>query len=275
MKRSEFGNSKRGRFKTFVGLLLVIVAVWRLFCIGMDYREGEETYRKLEQAVSIHSEIRKESVQAEDTADTQETQDRGQAEKAAFDFSSIEIDFSYLQSLNEDIIGWLLFDYNGISYPVLQGEDNSYYLNRTRKKEKSAVGSIFLECEVSRDLSDFNTIIYGHKMRNGSMFGSLEKYKEESYWRDHPSVYLVSAEGVRRYDVYAAYEAGVRDITYGLKIKDQEKKEELIRFGKDQSDIDTGIEPTADDRILTLSTCTGRGYRTRWVVQAVEYRENQ
>ena len=107
------------------------------------------------------------------------------------------------------------------------------------------------------------------------MFGSLEKYKEESYWRDHPSVYLVSAEGVRRYDVYAAYEAGVRDITYGLKIKDQEKKEELIRFGKDQSDIDTGIEPTADDRILTLSTCTGRGYRTRWVVQAVEYRENQ
>ena len=94
MKRSEFGNSKRGRFKTFVGLLLVIVAVWRLFCIGMDYREGEETYRKLEQAVSIHSEIRKESVQAEDTADTQETQDRGQAEKAAFDFSSIEIDFS-------------------------------------------------------------------------------------------------------------------------------------------------------------------------------------
>ncbi|MCI8886679.1 MAG: class B sortase [Hungatella sp.] len=270
-----------GRKKIWKKLLMAVLVLMSAAGLAviiqknLDYKKGADDYSEAEQIAGIQEWGK--PVKGEPTG-----QEKGQEKKS--EESAIEdpymqslsgMDLGPLQEINDDVMGWIIIPDSQVSYPVLQGEDNSYYLNRTWKKEKSAVGCIFLECEVSRDLSDFNTIIYGHKMRNGSMFGSLEKYKEESYWRDHPSVYLVSAEGVRRYDVYAAYEAGVRDITYGLKIKDQEKKEELIQFGKDHSDIDTGIEPTADDRILTLSTCTGRGYRTRWVVQAVEYRENQ
>ena len=106
-------------------------------------------------------------------------------------------------------------------------------------------------------------------MRNGSMFGGLKQYKDLDYWKEHPSVYIVDDSGVHRYDIFAAHEVGVRTITYGLGITDQDTKEKFIQFAQTGSVIETGVVPTVEDRVLTLSTCTGNGYDTRWVVQAV------
>lgn len=262
MKRSEFGNSKRGRFKTFVGLLLVIVAVWRLFCIGMDYREGEETYRKLEQAVSINSEIRKESVQAEDTADTQETQDRGQAEKAAFDFSSIEIDFSYLQSLNEDIIGWLLFDYNGISYPVLQGEDNREYLYTMADKTENHAGSIFMDSLCGPDFEDMHTILYGHNRKDLTMFGKLKKYGAQAgYYEKNRYFTIYTPKNIFRYEIFAWYEAAEDDKVYQVGFSADAAFEDFTTQMKKRSFQNTQVDVGRKDKIVTLSTCSAMGRR--------------
>lgn len=178
-----------------------------------------------------------------------------------------EADLEALRAVNPDVLGWIEIPGTAISYPLLQGEDNNEYLRHTWLGESNPMGSIFLESTNSRDMDDLHTIIYGHRMRSGTMFADLGKYQELDFWREHPSVYLALEDGVRRYDVYAAYEAGVKSLVYRLDLAGRE--EELIRFGLDSSVIDTGIVPKAGDRILTLSTCTGNGYSKRWVVQSV------
>ena len=125
------------------------------------------------------------------------------------------------------------------------------------------------ECTNSPDFSGFNTIIYGHNMRSGAMFAGLHRYEEPGYWQEHPSVYLVDDAGLHRYDIFAAHAPGVQEIVYRLDLTGAEIQEEFISFCLERSVIDTGIIPAAGDSILTLSTCTGSGYDTRWVVQAV------
>lgn len=178
------------------------------------------------------------------------------------------MDFSALREINSDVLGWLLVPGTNISYPLLQGRDNDQYLRHTWKKNYSVVGSIFLESSNSRDLSDFNTIVYGHRMRNGTMFGSLKYYKNLSYWKSHPCVYITDDSGSHKYNIFAAYEVSTSGLTYRLSFSGAQAKQEFIDFCRSQSVIDTGLVPTVNDQILTLSTCTGQGHATRWVVQA-------
>lgn len=187
-----------------------------------------------------------------------------------------DIDLEALREINEDVAGWIAVPGTEISYPLMQGEDNRYYLSHTWNEESSKSGSVFLESANSRDLTDFHTIVYGHRMRNNTMFGSLKYYRELDYWRDHPDVYVVLENGrVLRYEVFAAHEAGVRGVVYRLDIGEAELEEEFLQACLEGSAIDTGIVPETGDRILSLSTCTGTGYSRRWVVHTVfraEYR---
>lgn len=178
------------------------------------------------------------------------------------------MDFSALREINPDVLGWILVPGTNISYPLLQGRDNDQYLRHTWRGNYSVVGSIFLECNNSPGLSDFNTIVYGHRMRNGSMFGSLKYFKNLSYWKSHPCVYITDDNGSHKYNIFAAYEASVSSTTYRLSFPNDAAKQEYIDWGLSQSVIDTGLVPTVSDQILTLSTCTGQGHANRWVVQA-------
>jgi len=177
------------------------------------------------------------------------------------------IDLAALRKQNEDVRGWIAIPGTPLDYPIMQGADNQFYLNHTWLGRPSSVGSIFLECQNSGDFTDFNTIIYGHRMRDGSMFASLKYYDSADHFTDHPYVYIVDDAGVHRYEIFAAYEAGVTTSTYYLSFT-EERRQEFIDSALERSVIDTGIVPSVHDRILTLSTCTGQGYDTRWVVQA-------
>lgn len=180
------------------------------------------------------------------------------------------VNLSSLRGVNSDILGWIVIPDTDLSYPVLAGRDNQYYLNHTWSGERNAAGAIFLEKECASDFSDFNVIIYGHRMNNDMMFGTLRFYNDIDFWAEHPSVYLVSDAGVARYDIFAAYEAGVRDQTYRLNLVEDLEKHAFLNFCLSSSVLDTGVVPTTSDQILTLSTCTRQGgAATRWVVQAV------
>lgn len=179
------------------------------------------------------------------------------------------MDFSALQEVNDDVLGWILIPGTKISYPVLQGEDNEYYLKRNWKQKRNSTGSIYMECQNSRDFSDFSTILYGHRMSDRSMFGLLKKYAQPDYWKDHPVVYITDASGCRTYEIFAAFEVGVTEQTYRIGEFDDGAKQSFIDFSLENSVIDTGVIPTIYDQILTMSTCTGDGHETRWVVQAV------
>lgn len=178
------------------------------------------------------------------------------------------INITALQEINADVLGWIRIPDTKIDYPLLQGEDNDFYLTHTWEKEPNSVGSIYLEHLCSPDLSDFNTIIYGHNMNNNSMFGDLENYSLPDFWKDHPYVYIASSEGVCRYEIFAFFRAGVESITYGLNFQQDEKKEDFLKNSRGLSWIETGIKAAITDRIITLSTCSGGDYSDRYVVQA-------
>lgn len=177
------------------------------------------------------------------------------------------LDLAALGQVNPDVAGWIRIPDSRIDYPLLQGGDNAYYLTHAWDGRSTSVGAIFLERQCSADLTDFHTIVYGHNMNDGSMFAGLRKYASQEYWQNHPYVYIAGEMGVLRYEVFSAYRADVDSITYRLGFSG-EAKAEFLRHAGESSKIDTGIVPEETDRILTLSTCSGAGYSTRWVVHA-------
>ncbi|GFI62503.1 hypothetical protein IMSAG049_01687 [Clostridiales bacterium] len=181
----------------------------------------------------------------------------------------VSIDLPALREVSEDVIGWIAIPGTEVFYPLMRAEDNSYYLNHTWNGAASSVGSIFLEYRNPSDLSGFNSIIYGHQMMNGSMFGGLSKFVDEDYLKEHPLIYIVTDNGVQQYDIFAASEVGVQSVIYKANISKEESRQEMIDFSVANSVVDTGIVPSIDGHIITLSTCTGRGYDTRWIVQGV------
>jgi len=190
----------------------------------------------------------------------------GIADPAADALSQIEL--SVLQAANPDILGWIHIPGTNISYPLLQGKDNNYYLNNTWDHRPSYQGSIFMECKNSAGLEDFNTILYGHNLLDGTMFSQLHLYKAEGFLRENPFIYLITERGILRYRIYAVYETGIDQITYRLRFDDAQKQA-FLADGLSRSVHRTGIEPTPEDSILTLSTCTGVIRTNRWVVQAI------
>lgn len=181
----------------------------------------------------------------------------------------LSMNLDALRQFNPDIIGWINIPDTNISYPMVQGEDNDFYLNHTWKKASNEAGAIFMEAENSVDMTDFNTIIYGHNMNDDTMFSDLENYSKKAYASKHPSVYIVTDNGVYRYDIFASYKANVKSIAYAMKIQTDKKRTELIEFNKNYSVFDNGIVPEVDDHLLTLSTCSGFGQTARWVVVGV------
>ena len=183
-----------------------------------------------------------------------------------------EIDLDALRQTNPDVVGWIAIPGTELSYPLMQGEDNQYYLTHSWTKKKSAVGSIYLDYRNSEDMSDFNSIIYGHRMSDGSMFNSLRHYKDQSYWEEHPSIYIVTDEGILCYDVFSAYEAdAVNGSTYRLGLEEAKGQQAYINYCSRRSVVESDVAPQPGDHIITLSTCVSMGaqYDTRWVVQAV------
>lgn len=162
-----------------------------------------------------------------------------------------------LREENPDVVAWLFIPNTLIHYPVVQGDDNQYYLEHTWQGMKSVSGSIFLEASNSADLKDFRSILYGHNMADSTMFGSLHRYSQLGYWKNYPYVYLVTDEGVLRYEIYSSYKAEVTSNTYALHLDREADQKAFIQVTLDQSELDTGIQPAYTDRILTLSTCVG------------------
>lgn len=179
-----------------------------------------------------------------------------------------EMDLEALREVNPDVVGWILIPDTKVNYPLMQGEDNDYYLNRTWEGKRNSIGSIFLEHLNSPDLTDFNTIVYGHNMKNGAMFGCLHQFRYQDHWQTHPYVYIRTDEGTYRYEIFAAYRAEKESNTYALHFPNDPFKEAFVQEALENSVIETGVQPEITDRFLTLSTCSGAGYSTRWVVQA-------
>lgn len=266
---------KKRKILMAVLALVLLLSTVMLLRSAADYKKGEEIYAEAQQLVELPElpafqpapAVPQPAEPAPPAASAPEEPEPVYIDPYADALRAM--DFTALREVNPEVLGWILIPDTVVSYPLLQHADNDYYLKRTWKTWRSAVGSIFLECRSSADLSDFHTVIYGHNMNNGSMFGSLKKYKALDYWAKHPKVYLTTDGGSFAYEIFAAYEVSTEGLTYRIGFGDDSEKQAFLDFCMAQSVIDTGVVPTTADRIVTLSTCTGRGHSTRWVVQAV------
>lgn len=167
------------------------------------------------------------------------------------------------------MISWIYVDaLPDISYPIVQGKDNQTYLHQTYEKNYNFAGTIFVDYENGRDFNDCNTLVYGHNMKNGSMFGHLKKFTEdEKLYNNDRYFWILTPDKNYRYEIISAYTTGVNSDTYTLFKGPGEEFEEYLKKIKSYSDIKTeDTELTIKDKIVTLSTCTGNE-STRFVVQ--------
>ena len=263
----------RLRFCLTLFLAAVFIVSGSLFVHQLfDYRAGDEAYAEAAEIAKLPAPADSTSeapapveAPSADTAEAPETESTPPNTDAP-----ASINLPALQAVNAEVLGWLSIPDTPISYPLVQGTDNDYYLTHTWNRSRSAVGAIFMDARCSSDRSGFNTIIYGHRMNNGSMFASLKYYSDQSYWQAHSRIDLTDADGTHTYTIYAAYEVSTEGEAYRLSFSDDAEKQAFLEDGVSRSVLSTGITPTAGNRVLTLSTCTGRGHATRWIVQAVQ-----
>lgn len=177
-----------------------------------------------------------------------------------------EVDMDYLRSVNSDIVGWLYCPGTVINYPVVQGTDNTYYLSHLADGSENRNGCLFVDCDNSADLSDENTIIYGHHMQSGAMFASLVKYADQSYYEEHPYMYLDVGDDQYLVEVFAGYDAAVDDDAYCRTFACEEDFVEWLDQVKAKSDFSADVEVAVGDHIVTFSTCSYVFEDARYVV---------
>lgn len=182
------------------------------------------------------------------------------------------VDFESLRESGPDIIGWLNLPDTVINYPVTQADDNEYYLHHLYDGTYNKVGCLFADYENKADFSDRNTIIYGHNMRDGSMFAVLNEYDEQSYFDTHKQMYLVTPEGGYLCEIFAAFvakpsESGSDTSPWRLSWKDDGAYTTWLTAMAERSVVETDVTVTSSDKVLTLSTCTPGG-ASRFIVMA-------
>lgn len=231
-----------------------------------DEREGQAAYVRAAQLADLPVPQR-EPETAEAPAVETAAELPAQTEQAPDEPVSRNIEA--LRAVNAEVLGWLEIPGTGISYPLVQGTDNEYYLNHTWEGRRSAVGAIFVDSRCAADFSGFNTIIYGHRMNSGTMFAALKYYGRQSYAQEHPCIGVTDRNGTYTYRIYAAYAVSVEGLAFETAFLDESARAAFIEDGLSRSVLAAGAVPDDNSRILTLCTCTGRGHAERWVVQAV------
>lgn len=150
-----------------------------------------------------------------------------------------------------------------ISYPVVQGRDNDYYLHHLITGENHKSGSIFMDFHNQEDLSDRNTIIYGHNMKDGSMFGTLDQYQSQALYRNYPCFYMYVPGYIYEYQIFSCYAAPTDYPAYTYDFPTSEDYEVFLETLQRSAEYNTGTTVTKEDQVVTLSTCvnTRKDYR--------------
>lgn len=195
------------------------------------------------------------------------------AGKSAKDYvpRRISVNFDAMSAINSDVCAWLYLQDTIINYPVLVAPENdrSFYLTHMYDKSENIVGSLYISDEKDSTFSSRNTVIHGHRMNNGSMFGTLYKYKKQTYYEGNPIIQLYTPVGVEDYYIciFAAYETDI--LTTHTGYSSDEAFQQYLNECMSKSVIKTIVTPTVNDRIVTLSTCVVGKDTERMIVQGV------
>ncbi|MDR1560096.1 MAG: class B sortase [Clostridiales bacterium] len=174
---------------------------------------------------------------------------------------------SLKRDFNEDVTAWIRVPNSRIDYPVVHGADNSYYLNHDIQKQKAVGGSLFVDSRNSKGFADFNTIIYGHNMKDGSMFSDLRNFSDFGYFSNNALASLYLSETTYDLEIFAYIEIKESDSVIYSRVSAADP-EEFIEYVRSKASRYRDISLAENDKIVTLSTCTNDLADARIVVLA-------
>ena len=180
------------------------------------------------------------------------------------------VDWNALKNVNPDVQGWLYQKGTVINYPVVQGTDNDTYLHTRFDKQWSGGGTLFVDCRMEKDFKGFNSIIYGHHMKDGSMFRSIRGYtKEDGYYDKHKTLELATPHGNYHLVVFSAFITKATDEDTYKMTYDEAEKQAYIDRAWERSELPitrNSVDVTKNDRLVTLSTCAYDYEEARYIV---------
>lgn len=261
----------RGRRKSSIlsNVILVIAlavfafSAYKLISIYSEYHKGDKEYDNIvEEAIEVQ------------TPKGEETEKEQEAQKPKVHVS-LKVDFEKLQKANKDVVAWIQFDEpERINYPVVKGEDNDKYLSTTFEGKKNSSGAIFMDANNSGEFADRNTFIYGHNMKNGSMFGQLRKFKAKDYCEQNPYFYIYTPDGKEvKYQIFAVCIVEDTSRSYTRFYNNDQEYLDYLKYIKSIARYDTGVEVNAESKIVSLSTCTNVSETQRLLVHGVKISE--
>lgn len=288
-ERSEGRRTLTRRSRTVLHVLMalcvagIVVFAWLLISSSQEYSRGGDTYEHIRAEIfpvkpMTGTEAGRNAV--EDAAGSgdekgsagekglgdEKDSDRVGSEGAPPQAPSPSVlDFLALQRLNPDIVGWIVGG-ETIDYPIVQGDDNDYYLSHLVNHERNKVGSIFMDYRNQGDFSDRATVIYGHNMKNGSMFAPLAKYKSQSYYDRFPTMELYTPDGDHTLQLFAGMVVDGDDGPLYLDFTDWGGPEGHIDGLRRASTFRSDTVVGSGDRIVILSTCSYESGNARYVV---------
>lgn len=216
-------------------------------------------YTQREHARQTYEEMQQQNSEKRQT-DTQESKEQSKTKEKKKKLD-IPVDFETLQKENPDIYAWITIPGTDIDYPVVQDStDNTYYLNHAADTSLSDSGAIYSEKKNAKDFDDYLTVLYGHNMKDGSMFAGLHKYEDKTFLKDHKDLTIYTAGFNLEISDFCGLSDGQPSCAeYYNQGKDEESREtylkDIFRAAKYEATIDTKAKVDKDSKILTLSTC--------------------
>ena len=243
-----------------LALCVLVFSVYNLIQIFLSYKEGTDEY----------DELRQYTAAVTPAAEQPQTDDSSSVEEQPAQ-PPLTVDFASLQAINPDVKGWLYIETLDISYPIVQGADNDEYLHTTYEGNSNYAGSIFVDYQNSGDFSDCNTIVYGHNMKNQSMFGKLKLLKEWEEYKNSMYFWILTPEHDYRYEIFSVQYTDASSDVYTLFSEPGTLFVDYLETMQSQSEIPVEERTfTAEDKVVTLSTCSSSNGDGRFVVQGVQ-----
>lgn len=222
----------------------------------LEYREAQSEYRTLAEDARKENDnrsgavVKKVSVEMTEPISTEE------------ETTAQEVDFAWLLTQNADTVGWLSQEDSCIDYPIVQGEDNAFYLRHGFDGSEQSAGCLFADISCNGDFTGRVTILYGHDLPDGSMFSSLNRYRDEAYAKSHPTFTLQTPTETATVRVFTAFcadpaESLGEDSPWRTSFANEDDFAEWLAHQQEHSCIETGETALPENRILVLSTCTG------------------
>lgn len=268
MSRSERRRRRRRKIMIrravfCVALIVFFVSATMLVKYLLDYRKGDKIYQNVEQSVFGNDSTTKKS----DTGNSNNSDPSAAAPESVL---LTNYDHEALLALNEDAVGYLQIPALNLLLPVVQGEDNDFYLYHAITGESSKNGTLFIDCRNTEGIESQNAIIYGHNMKNGSMFGTLNKYKDSKFFStgDNKYIYFYIGEKIYKYEIYSVHETPATSSSYTTVFQNSDAFFTYINTMIQASLYENPVDIYDDSKTITLSTCTNDD-NVRLVIQAV------